>query len=60
MPSNESKVKYGEAFENICTECSKPFVHEDKNATLCPECWEKFVDTYFHGEGEGEGEGEGK
>ena len=55
MPSDESKIKYGEAFENICTECSRPFVHPDKNATLCPDCWEKFVDTYFHGEGENEG-----
>lgn len=26
-------------YENICIECSKPFVTTDKDMNYCPDCW---------------------
>lgn len=29
--------------ENICIECSKPFVTNDEDMNYCPECWAKVL-----------------
>ena len=40
-------------YENICDICSKPFLTDDEDATICDKCWEKIL-----GENEGKGSDE--
>jgi DNA-directed RNA polymerase subunit RPC12/RpoP len=38
-------------YENICTECSKPFETKEQEATICPECWNKLINLKNEGKG---------
>lgn len=38
--------------ENICYECSRPFLTEDENVEICSECWQKIVGSTLKCEGE--------
>lgn len=41
-------------FEIICKECGKLFVSKDSAATLCKDCWDKFVKKMGNNDGKGE------
>lgn len=30
-------------YENVCSECGKPFETNDEEATICFDCWEKIA-----------------
>lgn len=40
-----------EIFELVCQECSKTFESTDVNATICSDCWEKFIEVELKNEG---------
>jgi len=40
-------------YESICDRCSKPFMTNDEDITICDECWKKII-----GENEGKGSNE--
>lgn len=42
-----------EEYEIVCSECGKPFMSDDVNADVCPECWEKLILQDLENEGQG-------
>ncbi len=42
-----------EEYEIVCSECGKPFMSDDANADVCPECWEKLILQDLENEGQG-------
>lgn len=42
-----------EEYEIICNECGKPFMSDDANADVCPECWETSILQDLENEGQG-------